>query len=178
MTPTDYGLEYGQYFYDFNSDMTKIHAKGTIVKLSKEFINKRKNYFGEDIYDYAMFSHIYNADNEFSYVFYTCTNPDTKLFFYNNKDDVNRFYNSEWYFKIPPSDLDMAIEDYVYDISYEVDRPTYLCMKKDWEIPGMTRAWGILIIIMIASMVFKGFPILWFIEIAIFNSWRSDFINK
>lgn len=178
MTPTDYGLEYGQYFYDFNSDMTKIHAKGTIVKLSEEFINKCKNYFGENIYDYAVFSHVYNADGIFLYVFYKCTNPNTKLFFINNDDEVRKFYNSYPDIEISPADLDMAIEDYIYDISYEVDRPTYLCMKKDWEIPGMTRAWGILIIIMIASMVFKGFSILWFIEIAIFNSWRSDFINK
>lgn len=180
MTPIDYGLEYGQYFYDFDSGMTKIHAKGTIVKFSDKFIQKRKNYFGEDIYDYAIFSHVYNTSDELSYVFHKYIGPN---YGGNSKNKISaeerrRHDKCISFFRIPSEDLYMAIEKYTYDVAYEVDRPTYLCMKKDWEIPGMTRAWGILIIIMIASMAFKGFPILWFIEIAIFNSWRSDFINK
>lgn len=178
MTPADYGLKYGEYFYEPNSGMTIIHAKGTDVKISKEYIEKCKVDGKGDIYDYASFSHLYNTDSEFSYVFYKRTDPNAILFFHNNSEEVKKFHNSEWSFKITPAELEFAIEEYVNDVAYDVTPPEFRCMKKDWEIPGMTGAWGILIAIMIATMVVKGFPILWLIEIAIFNSWRSDFINK
>lgn len=177
MTPADYGLKYGEYFYEPNSSMTKIHAKGTVVKLSQNYIDSRKK-LGENIYDYAEFSHIYNADGEFYYVFYKCTNPNVKSFFINNNKDVKNFYKGNPDIFILPSDFRLSIEEYVYDIAYDVDPPEFRCMKRDWEIPSMMEAWLLLIIIMIASMAIKGFPILWLIEIIIFNAWRSDFINK
>lgn len=176
MTPADYGLKYGEYFYEPNSSMTKIHAKGTVVKLSQNYIDSRKK-FCENVYDYARFSHIYNADGEFYYVFYICTDPNVSLFFYNT-EEVKKFYDGQGIIKIAPSELEYAIEEYVRDVVYDVNTPEFRCMQKDWKIPGMMRAWGILIIIMIASMVIKGFPVLWVIELLIFNAWRSDFINK
>jgi hypothetical protein len=177
MTPTDYGLKYGEYFYEPNSGMTKIHAKGTVVKLSQKYIESRTTR-GENIYDYAEFSHIYNADGEFCYVFYKCLNPIKNRTFNNNFSEMNKFYKGNPDIFICPSELDYAIEEYIRDVVYDVNTPEFRCMQKDWKIPGMMRAWGILIIIMIASMVIKGFPVLWVIELLIFNAWRSDFINK
>lgn len=133
-------LEINGNFYD----------KGTVIKFKKSFTDTYLSR-GLKIWPYAGFSRIVLDKNgkKIQYTFspYKCPSKISNEYSGWIDLNVNEFNN------------DIVEEVYRKPISansVRVPQP-----KSDFEIPGMLTLWAIYIIVMVASMIFRDFIIIW-----------------
>lgn len=177
MTPFECGYGNHSYYYEpFNSRI--IHGnKGTIVKVKQSYIDMMA---GKGIKIARYYQFRFRED-------------DGKLLFmrvvqYDNKEAIDLCYNGdkeaieserpcEFGIHVDRLDLKDFVDVYVKDDKHEVEEIKFKFQRKDREIPGLMSAWVIFIIILIASMIFKYFYVLWFIENIIFQMIRKEIRN-
>lgn len=171
--PNDYGLNYNQYFRDM-CDSRIIHAKGTIIRIKDDYINRQKQdnvYIGK----YYMFSH---KDNDNRYVFLNITYPykEKKLIrkYYNSQEEYEVSKKNEYYLRLEYKDLNKVINEFIEDKRYETDEIMFTTQIKDRNIPKLKVLWILFIIILVASTICRDYWMLWIIEFILFNKIRTD----
>lgn len=144
-------------FFIYNG---KIYTQHTIIKVSQSYIDAHAN-DKEPIWPYYRFMRKYILDNKVYYEFQIC-----------KADVLGEWLNYATSFTTYPSELKSLIEDIVVPVEVEnmqIDLPK---AKKDWEDSDTILAWIIYIAVMIGSLIFKQFYIIWLIATIIFFNYR------
>lgn len=173
MTPEDLCYKWGEYYHD-PDNFNIIHCWTTRVKVKQSFIDRMAR-DGKKLAPYASFVRLYR-DNDGT-ILLTWHRQSKECYLYG--DALREYDECERYIDITPFQLKDFIEEYVNDIQYEISYPEYqpatlanTLQHESWGI------WILCIIVMIASLIFKDFWILWIIELIFFNTWRNDEVNK
>jgi hypothetical protein len=159
------------------------YINGTEIVLSDEYINN-KNFNGKKLWRYARFDHQtqYNGIN----AYFFCVIKFDTLSFREMNIDINTKKEYAMYFIIESYNVESAIkrilkpiklannddkkiQEYIID---SIERP-----KTDWDYPELRIGWLIYIIVMITSLIFNQFYILWLIVSYIFFVWRKDILK-
>lgn len=138
----------------------KIYTRDTEIKVSQSYINlhSEKN---KPIWPYARFLRKYIKDNILYYEFTTC-----------QLDLFGEWSKCIGTFAIKSSELNFAIEEIILPIEVENVQTALPTSKKDWEDNDMMWAWIIYIAVMVGSLIFKQFYIIWAIATIIFFNYR------
>lgn len=173
MTSMCYGPAWDKYFCDPH-DRELVHLSGTKIKVKDSFI-ERKKYHNKSIWKYASFVCKKKCNNVVTLIF--CK------FDYNNDFNRDEFLKCDDYFHVEILDVNNVIEEYIKDFTYKIPmsdddyKECYEIITKEKK-HEITIASIILLIVMLASLIFNGFIILWIIELILFEVYRNGAINK
>ena len=152
----------------------KYYNNSTIVKLKDSYI-KNNTYNGKKIYKYMRFMNrevfCERATCEFLMSPITEFKNISKEFEWlqNNKEK----YSREW--KVDASLLNDII-DYIVEAEiceYPVEEYGWVRPKTDWDYPELRFAWIVYIAVLITSLIFKQFYLIWMVATVIFNRYRD-----
>ena len=138
----------------------KIYTTNTQIKVAQPYIDSHSEK-DAPIWPYARFLRKYIKDNILYYEFNPC-----KL------DLFGEWTKSTGMFAVKASELTSAIEEIILPIEVENVQITLPTSKKDWEDNDMMWAWIIYIAVMVGSLIFKQFYIIWAIATIIFFNYR------
>lgn len=174
MIPTYYGPNWEKYFCDpCNKEL--VHLSGTKIKVKNSFIERKKCH-NRFIWKYASFICKKKCNDIVVLVF--CK------FDYSNDFNRDEFLECDDYFQIETWDINNVVEEYIRDFTYKLPRFNDEDYKECCKIiikeskREIAIASIVLFIIMLASMIFNDFIILWVIEIILFEVYRNGVFNK
>ena len=139
----------------------KAYGAGTGIKLKQEYINTYL-YNGYRIWQYAYLSNINYKENKYMFNKY-------KTYPYSESQGCVS------YFSISQSELDNVIEEIIEPKPVNVSRAK---PKNDGEVEGMGILWTIYIAVMVASLIFREFYIIWIAASVFFFKLRKEILNK
>lgn len=145
----------------------RYYTTKTVVKLTQQYRNTHTN-LGFPIWKYAWFSHKIINRNE--YCFYYANE-----YYSNVNHEQIRSGDYCGYFQIKAEDLENAIEEIIKPVLIELVLAT---PKKDCAVEGMGTLWIIYIAIMISSLIFNEFYIIWIIVTYLFFKLRNEILNN
>lgn len=165
------------------------YLNGTEVELKEEYIATH-TYNGKKLWKYYRFNSIENyTDRGRCYLFFQCKYSycDLLSMGYNSVEERNEiFKNRAPYVAIPCHELNKAIKEIIKPIrpsptsTETVD--TYFKNivehpKTDWDYPEMIILWSLYIVVMVGSLIFKQFYIIWAIATFLFLSLRKGIVK-
>ena len=168
------------YMY-YNGDL---YLNGTEMILKDEYINTH-TYNGKKIWKYYAFDHKARSNNQNTY--FLCRRRysfcDLIAMGIRDQDKINSITRDYApYITIPCHELHDAIEGFTNPIKVERKKAedmmgtvveNALHPKSDFEIPGMMALWAIYIVVMVASLIFRQFYLLWIIATILFAYLRK-----
>lgn len=146
-------------FFVYNE---KIYTKCTVVKPSQIFVDSYK-IKGEDLWTYYRLMDVIVKNGITYYHFQITRVLDCDFYKYKTSILVNQF------------EIDTFVGEITIPIEVEIGKDnTPFIPKKDWEDKNMLMAWIVYIVVMIGSLIFKQFYIVWIIATIIFLKYRLD----
>jgi hypothetical protein len=160
------------------------YINGSEVILSDEYI-KTHTFNGLPLWKYAKFTRrtFYNNQTAF---FFSISKYDWTDFVVMGLDPRTRF-NYAPYFVVVISELDGAIKEFTNPIKLskeetEARRKAVEDMishpKSDFDYPELIAAWLVYIGVLLATLMFRDFYLLWAIETVIFCKYRNGVIDN
>lgn len=166
----------GEYYID-----------GTKIALKDEFIKSRKRNGDKLLWKYARFDHQTTYKNQTAYFF--CRDKFQTYELYNmgySKEEINackRDYAP--HFVLMAWELDSAIEEVTHPIKLSKEETTAVNNaimdmiehpKRDWDDPSLLTLWIIYIAVMVGSLIFNQFYIIWAIATVVFYYARKGML--
>lgn len=164
-------------FFYFKGDY---YINGTEIILTDKYINNHK--FNEKkLWKYAKYDHQTKCNGRVAYFF--CKSRSDWLSFNEMGIDIKEKDNYAPYFVIEAFDLEVAIEEIAHPIKLERAQTetimnTIMEPKSDFENTSLTVLWIAYIVVMIGSLIFKQFYILWIVVSVIFFKLRKEMLSK
>lgn len=180
--------------YTNNDPRSFMYYKGdyyvnkTEVAFKDEFI-KNKTYNGKKIWKYARFSNVTTLNNQTAYLFNRSKYSfcDLLSMGYDTPEERNTCKNDYApFFVLTTSEVDCAIENFTKPIKLSKEETEAINNaiidmienpKTDWDYPEMRLLWVVYIAVLIGSLIFKEFYILWAVASYIFFTWRKDIVK-
>lgn len=167
-------------FFYYRGDF---YIDGTEIALKDEYINTHK-WNGQKIWKYARFVRQCNYNGRVSYYFAICGTgwfARQKLGLEDTYEHIIRKEHS-YYFILDAFELESAIEDIPKPFKLERAQTeavldAIVTPKKDTDYPEVVMAWIVYIFLLIGSLIFKQFYLLWAIETFIFLKIRKDMMG-
>ena len=165
-------------FLPYNGE---IYINGTEIILSDEYI-KTHTYQGKKLWKYAKFGHVTTYYGQTAYFFWSSRhNPLTCNML---GLDVNTLYDYACFFIVPVSELYDAVGEITrgFKLSKEETEMVYkayeeMISKKDWDYPEMILAWIVYIVVLVGSLIFREYYLLWPIITYIFLKYRKGIMS-
>lgn len=153
----------------------KYYCNRTEIALKDEFI-KHSTFNEKKLWKYARFSHKIVDNGKVTYFFCRCKDNFTDI--YNTNVTMKDLDNYAPYFTIEAFRLDHLIEEIIRPIEFtQTEMLDFHLPKKDSEVEGMTGLWVVYIAIMIGSLIFREFYIVWAIVTWLFIKIRNNMLN-
>lgn len=160
------------------------YINGTIVEISDTYQNHSR-FNGKKIWKYARFDHRISGPNGV-YYFFCITNIDSLSLRSMNVDRqaINEYAS---YFTVPIYMLDNAIGQIIKPIKLSQNECEAINIglintinnpKSDCENPELLIAWIAYVIVLIASLIFRQFYLVWIVASFIFFGWRKGVIKQ
>lgn len=169
---TEYKWLNGRYSYFKYKE--KYYNNGTIVKLKDDYI-KNNTYDGKKIYKYMRFMSrevfCEKATCEFLMSPITEFKNIVKEFEWLQKNEEK--YSREW--KIDASLLNNVIDRIIEPeiCNNPLKEYGWVRPETDWDHPELRFAWVVYIAVLIGSLIFKQFYLIWIVSSFIFNRYRN-----
>lgn len=158
----------------------KYYVNGTTIELSNEYTETHL-FNGKRMWKYARFDHQVNTLDGISYFFCAIRTDTLSLRELGiSRNEVNEYAT---YFIIPALYIDSAIGRVIKEICVTQDEAKAIDNalldiatkpKSDFQYTGLTCAWFIYIIVLVISLMFKQFYLVWIIASFIFFEWRKE----
>lgn len=147
------------------------YGNGTKVSLKNSFINNY-TYNGKKIWKYAWFGNrvVVNGQNMY---FFSKDKTDWN-FLHRNNIDLRIPQQCCPFFLIREDLIDYAIEEITHPVIVSV---SHRVQEKDYANESVMWMWFIYVFVMIISLVFKEFYLIWIVASIIFFSWRKEKLN-
>lgn len=155
-------INFAYFFYNKQS-----YTSGTVVKISKDYQDTH-TFNEKPIWKYACFSHRFIKDYKeyYSFVFYDA------VYFELSGSEYSKYCGI---FTITSEDLENAIEGIIKPIPVEL---IPVIPKKDWEVDEMWGLWLIYVAVLLFSLIFREFYLIWVAASFIFFNTRKELLNK
>ena len=160
-------------FFYYNGDF---YINGAEIMLTDEYINNHQ-FNGKKLWKYARYDHQTVYNGRVSYFF--CINKIDRSYFNSmglNKDD----YAS--YFVVEALDIENAIKEVTRPIKLEraeteMIKESIVEPKRDFDNPTLVILWIAYIVVMIGSLIFKQFYIIWAVASFLFFKYRKEMLG-
>ena len=160
------------------------YVKGAEIILTDSYIENHM-FNGKKLWKYARFDHVTTKNNQTAYFF--CRSKysfcDLLQMGYNEAQErasCQRDYAP--YFVVTNSELEWAIEEFTKPlklskeetearnkaIEYIIEHP-----KRDWDYPELLVMWLVYIVVLLGSMIFREFYLIWIVATYIFYKLRK-----
>ena len=160
------------------------YINGTEFTLNDEYL-KNKTFHDKKLWKYARFSHQINSAGKVMYFFDAAKIDSGSLYMMGL--DANTRANYAPYFVISPVELDYAIGEFTKPIKlskegrerlegavqYMIDHP-----KRDWDYPELIWLWLIYIAVLVGSLIFYEFYIVWAVATIVFCTLRKGILKQ
>ena len=154
----------------------KYYCNRTEIALKDEFI-KHSTFNEKKLWKYARFSHKIVDNGKVKYFFCRC--KDTFADLYNTNVTMKDINDYAPYFTVEAFRLDSLIEEIIRPIEFtNIEMLDFHLPKKDYEVKEMIALWIIYIAIMIGSLIFNEFYIIWIIITYLFFKLRNEILNN
>lgn len=150
---------YIKYFY-FNGEA---YTTNTIVELDKIYIDTHY-YQGQRMWKYARYKHTVCIDGGM-YLFFNLANIEF------DRDTIKQSNQCCGYFLLPTNDIQLAIKQIVTPIPIVI---IPVVRKKDYESKEVMIGWCIYIGVLLVSLIFTIWYLIWFWSTILFLIWRHD----
>ena len=156
------------------------YINGTEIILTDEYINKHQ-WNGKKLWKYARYDHQVNYNGRISYFF--CRNRCDWLSLNKMGLDANAINDYAPYFIIEALDIESAIKEFIRPIKLaheetEVIKETIVTPTSDLDDTGVMILWIVYIAVMIGSLIFRQFYLIWIVASVLFFKWRKEMLNK
>ena len=155
------------------------YINGTEIILTDEYANSHKCN-GLKIWKYATYHHQVTYNGRVAYFF--CANKMDWLSLHKIGMTTSDFY-SEYatYFVMDALDVDRAIQEFVRPIKLskaETDaiKEALVKPKSDFDNPALMVMWIIYIFVLVASLIFRQFYLIWIVASVIFFKYRREML--
>ena len=158
-----------------------IYINGTEITFSDDFI-KNTLVDGKKIWKYARFDHQEtNVYGELVYFFSPCKFDWLSLNKMGLNPNVMRDYSP--YVRVNAFNIESAIEEITHGIKLERKQTEAVLdaiatPKSDFEYPGLVILWIAYIAVLLGSLIFNQFYIIWAIATWLFLKWRKELRNS
>lgn len=163
-------------FFYYNGDY---YINGTEIILKDDYINQHQ-FNGKKIWKYARFDHQVCLNGRVAYFF--CINKSDWLSLYEMGLDTKASSHYAPYFIVEAINVSNIIEEISKPIKLErhitqqiledISEP-----KSDFDNPDLVLLWAVYIIIMICSLIFNHFYIVWAIVSYLFVQCRKEMMH-
>ena len=160
-------------FFYYKNDF---YINRTEIALKTEYINTHL-WNGKKLWKYARYDHQVSYNGQISYFFCASKFDWPSL----NSMGLERTARDDYapYFLIPAVELENAIEEIIKPIKLERKETDAILEnitkpKNDLEEPGLIVLWLIYIAVLVGSLIFKQFYIIWLIATMLFVKWRKE----
>ena len=156
------------------------YINGTEIILTDEYI-KRQLRNGKKLWKYATYHHQVSRNNGIAYFF--CRSRCDWLALHGMGVDPKVIDDCEAYFTIDALDIDSEIKEFIHQIKLKRDetdaiKDAIIRQQSDFDHPNVMLLWVVYISVMIGSLIFKQFYILWAVASILFFKWRRDMLDK
>lgn len=160
-------------FFYYKGDF---YIDGTEITLKDEYINSHM-WNGKKLWKYARYDHQATYNGRIAYFF--CRSKSDWLSLNAMGLDARAKNDYAAWFLVDAADLENAIEEITHPIKLEREETEAVLdaiatPKSDFDNPSLIILWLIYIIVMVGSLIFKQFYILWAIATIIFIKYRND----
>lgn len=167
----------------------KTYINGTKFTVKDEYISAQAKQ-GKNIWKYAEFWGTTNGPDGLIYYFsrYKCLNDDLLSMGYKPGTEeyikCRRDYAAT--FMVRPYELNRVVEEITFPITIteqeeEARRQAIMEMiehpKKDWDYPDLIVGWIIYIGVLIGSLIFNQFYIIWIVATFVFHTYRKRIVE-
>lgn len=160
------------------------YINGTVIEIADDYINT--NLFnGKKFWKYVRFDRQINNCGSILYSFCAVKIDILSLRAMNmDRRETNKY---ALYFTIPAWHIDSAIGKITKAICLTEEESnainnslldTIEHPKSDWSYPSLRIAWIVYIFVLIASLIFNQFYIIWIIATFVFFKWRKEVRNQ
>lgn len=162
------------------------YINGTKITLKDDYIESRK-FNGDKLWKYARFDHQTTCKNQTAYFF--CRDKYQIYELYDmgySKEEISACRQDYApYFVLTASELEGAIEEITYPIKLSKEETTVINNaiidmidkpKRDWDDPSLLILWIIYIAVMVGSLIFNQFYIIWAIASIAFYYTRKGML--
>lgn len=155
------------------------YINGTEIILTDEYISKHQ-WDGKKLWKYARYDHQTVYNGRISYFF--CASRIDRLSLNSMGFDVKIRDDYAPYFVIAALDLEGAIKEFTKPIKLErVETEAILNAitepENDLDNTGLVILWIIYIAVMLGSLIFKQFYIIWIVASLLFFKWRKEMLR-
>lgn len=155
------------------------YINGTEIVLSDYYINTH-TWNGRKLWKYARYDH--QTLNNGSVAYFFCINRSDWLSLREMGLDPHAADDYAPYFVIRALDLESAIQEFAKPIKLnrvqtEVIKQAIVTTRSDFDNATLIVLWLIYIFVMIGSLIFKQFYIVWIIASVIFFKCRREMLN-
>ena len=155
------------------------YINGTEIALTEQYMNSHK-FYDKKLWKYAKFHHQTTYNNQLAYFF--CA---TKLDWLSLNEiglDIREADNYAPYFVVTSMELENAIEVVTKSIKLErkeVDMINEALAEPKYDIDNncLVALWVVYIVVMIGSLIFRQFYILWAIASFLFFKYRKEMLQ-
>lgn len=156
------------------------YINGTEIILTDEYINKHQ-WNGKKLWKYAKYDHQVNYNGRISYFF--CRSKCDWLSLNGMGLDIKTQNDYACYFVIDALDIEKAIQEFSHPIKLERSeteaiKEAIVTPKSDLDDTGVMILWIAYIVVMIGSLIFKQFYLIWIVASVLFFTWRKEMLNK
>lgn len=160
-------------FMYYNGDY---YVDGTEITLTDNYMKKHK-FYGKKLWKYAKFHHQTIYNNQVSYFF--CATRIDWLSLNGMGLDVRVANDYAPYFVVTAMELNEAIDDIIKPIKLsqqetDVINEALTKPKSDFDNNGLIVLWLVYIAVMVGSLMFKQFYIIWAIASFLFFKYRKE----
>lgn len=148
------------------------YGNGTKVIFTDNFV-QNYTYNGKKIWKYAWFSHRIVVNGRSMYFF----NRDKTDWSFLRQNNISQQEPQTCcpFFVIDATLIDLAIEKITYPIIVAASPKE---KKSDWDDAQVIKMWFVYIGVLVASLVFKEFYLVWIIASILFFYWRKEKLNR
>lgn len=173
-------------FMYFNEEW---YINGTEITLTESYIKNHK-FNGKKLWKYARFDHVTTYNNQKAYFF--CRSKysfcDLLQMGYNDVQERTACQKDYApYFVITAYEIEYAIDEFTKPIKlskeetearkkaieYMIEHP-----KRDWDYPELLVMWLVYIIVLLGSLIFNEFYLVWIVATLIFHKLRKEIIEN
>lgn len=156
------------------------YINGTEIILSDQYINNHQ-FNGKKLWKYARYDHQTVCNGKVSY-FFCRTKMDWSSLNKMNLD-MNTQNDYAPYFVIEAFDIENAIAEITHSI--KLDRKETEAVlnaivepKRDFDNPMLMVLWVVYIAVMISSLIFNQFYIIWIVATVVFFKYRKEMLEQ
>lgn len=156
------------------------YINGTEIILKDEYINSHQ-WNGKKLWKYARYDHqtIYNG----RVAYFFCRSRSDWLSLNGMGLDVKAKNDYAPYFVVDALDIEDAIEEFTKPIKLERSETEAILEaitkpKSDFDNPALLVLWIIYLAVMVGSLIFKQFYIIWAVASFLFLKYRKEMLNQ